>query len=39
MRRGLEAYKVPMLYEQVEKVARTFNGKLDRKRYALNIND
>ena len=35
----LEAYKVPMLYEQVEKVARTFNGKLDRKRYALNIKD
>lgn len=35
----LEAYKVPMLYEQVEKVARTFNGKLDRKRYTLNIKD
>lgn len=30
----LENYKVPMQYEQVDKVARTFNGKLDRKAYA-----
>ena len=29
----LEPYKVPMLYEQVETVARTYNGKLDRKHY------
>ena len=29
----LENYKVPMQYEQVDKVARTFNGKLDRKAY------
>ena len=27
----LESYKVPLLYEQVEKVNRTYNGKLDRK--------
>lgn len=33
LRDKLEPYKVPMLYEQVEKVARTFNGKLDRKHY------
>ena len=29
----LESYKVPMLYEQVEKVNLTYNGKLDRKSY------
>lgn len=29
----LEAYKVPMLYEQVENIERTFNGKLNRKAY------
>lgn len=29
----LESYKVPMLYEQVDKIKRTFNGKLDRKYY------
>ena len=29
----LEPYKVPMLYEQVEAVARTYNGKLNRKHY------
>ena len=29
----LESYKVPLLYEQVEKVNRTYNGKLDRKSY------
>ena len=37
LKERLEPYKVPMLYEQVEKVARTFNGKLDRKHYTLNI--
>ena len=29
----LEAYKVPMLYAEVEKVERTFNGKINRKYY------
>ena len=29
----LENYKVPKLYERVEKIARTYNGKLDRKYY------
>lgn len=29
----LEPYKIPMLYEQVESVKRTYNGKLDRKSY------
>lgn len=29
----LEAYKVPMLYEAVDHIERTFNGKLNRKHY------
>lgn len=29
----LESYKVPMAYEQVDKIRRTYNGKLDRKSY------
>lgn len=29
----LERYKVPVYYEQVESVNRTYNGKLDRKSY------
>lgn len=29
----LEPYKVPMLYTQVDKVERTFNGKINRKFY------
>lgn len=29
----LETYKVPMLYAQVDKVERTFNGKINRKAY------
>lgn len=29
----LESYKVPMLYQRVERVHRTFNGKIDRKKY------
>ena len=29
----LEPYKVPMLYEQTDAIARTYNGKLDRKHY------
>ena len=32
----LEAYKVPLLYEEVETVRRTFNGKVDRKAYRIN---
>lgn len=31
----LEPYKIPLLYEQVEAVARTYNGKIDRKAYQL----
>lgn len=33
LREQLEPYKVPMLYEQVDAIQRTFNGKLDRKAY------
>lgn len=33
LREKLEAHKVPMQYEQVEAIHRTFNGKLDRKAY------
>jgi long-chain acyl-CoA synthetase len=29
----LENYKVPMQYEQVDKIERTFNGKINRKFY------
>ncbi len=29
----LEPYKIPMLYSQIEKVERTFNGKINRKYY------
>ena len=29
----LEGYKIPTKYEQVDSVARTYNGKLDRKAY------
>lgn len=29
----LESYKVPLLYQQVDKIERTFNGKLNRKFY------
>ena len=29
----LEAYKVPLFYEQVNKINRTYNGKIDRKSY------
>lgn len=29
----LESYKVPMQYEQVDNIQRTFNGKIDRKYY------
>jgi len=33
LRKELEAYKVPLAYEQVDAVARNSNGKLDRKYY------
>lgn len=33
LKERLEQYKVPTLYEQVDKVQRTYNGKLDRKFY------
>ncbi len=33
LKERLELYKVPMLYEQVEKIERTYNGKLNRKFY------
>ena len=29
----LEAHKIPILYEEIKKVQRTFNGKIDRKSY------
>ena len=29
----LESYKIPLLYEQVDAVKRTYNGKIDRKAY------
>ena len=29
----LEGYKIPTQYEQVDRVARTYNGKPDRKAY------
>lgn len=29
----LETYKIPWMYEQVEKIERTYNGKLNRKYY------
>ncbi|MBQ2210746.1 MAG: acyl--CoA ligase [Prevotella sp.] len=29
----LETYKIPLLYEQVDTIHRTFNGKIDRKYY------
>lgn len=35
LRQRMEAYKVPVQYEQVEQIARNKNGKLDRKHYAL----
>jgi acyl-CoA synthetase (AMP-forming)/AMP-acid ligase II len=33
LRSKLEAYQVPLLYEQTPSIHRTFNGKLDRKWY------
>lgn len=31
----LETYKIPLLYARIDEVARTFNGKIDRKHYKL----
>ena len=33
LKQRLEIYKVPMLYEQVDHIERTYNGKLNRKFY------
>ena len=33
LRQRLEIYKVPMIYEQVETIERTYNGKINRKFY------
>ena len=33
LKASLESYKVPVFYEQVEEIRRTFNGKPDRKSY------
>ncbi len=33
LRAHLDSYQVPMQYEQVESIKRTFNGKIDRKAY------
>ncbi len=33
LKASLESYKVPVFYEQVEDIRRTFNGKPDRKSY------
>ena len=33
LRSKLESYKVPLLYDQVNEIKRTFNGKPDRKYY------
>lgn len=33
LRERLAAYKLPMQYEQVDSILRTFNGKIDRKAY------
>lgn len=33
LRERLEGYMVPQMYAQVDKIARTYNGKLDRKSY------
>lgn len=35
LRQKLEGYKVPIEYERVDSVARTYNGKLDRKAYRI----
>lgn len=37
LRSKLETYKVPLAYEQVNTIRRTFNGKLDRKYYKVTL--
>lgn len=39
LREKLETHQVPMQYEQVAVIQRTFNGKLDRKAYLSSEND
>ena len=34
----IESYKIPLLYEAVESIKRTYNGKLDRKAYQKELN-
>ena len=36
LRGHIESYKIPLLYEAVENIKRTYNGKLDRKAYQNN---
>ena len=36
LRGHIENYKIPLLYEAVENIKRTYNGKLDRKAYQNN---
>lgn len=33
LKRNLETYKIPLFYEQSDKIERTYNGKLNRKYY------
>jgi len=33
LKEHLEIYKVPQMYEEVERIERTYNGKLNRKFY------
>ena len=35
LKEKLEAYKVPLLYEESTAIRRTFNGKIDRKSYVI----
>lgn len=35
IRESLESYKIPTYYEAVDKINRTYNGKLDRKSYRI----
>jgi len=39
LRNKLEAYKVPKYFEQVDEIAKTFNGKIDRKQIIANQNN
>lgn len=35
LRERLEPYKLPLFYRQIEKIAKTYNGKTDRKQYRI----